>query len=88
MIFNRILLILALVLTQVGTVVHGIECLDEQHDQQCEVYVTQDHSAGGVTLEPQPISVAKEELSVSALQNQQSSFDQSSYLSRAPPVPN
>ena len=88
MTFNRFLLILALVLTQASTVVHGIECLEEQHDQQCQVYVTQDHSASDIALEAQPISVAKEELGAATLANQFTSFPRSSYLSRAPPVLN
>lgn len=40
-----IALALALLLTQTAVAVHDIHCPDGEHDQACEIYFTQDHSA-------------------------------------------
>jgi hypothetical protein len=42
---NAIVLALALLLTQTAVAVHDIHCLDGEHDQTCEIYFAQDHSA-------------------------------------------
>jgi len=42
---HRIVLVLALLLPQTAIAVHDIQCLVGEHDQTCEVYFAQDHSA-------------------------------------------
>jgi len=42
---NIIVLALMLLLSQTAVAMHDVHCLDEQHDQTCEVYFTQDHNA-------------------------------------------
>ncbi len=42
---SKLLLALALLVTQSAVSLHDIECIDGEHEHLCEVYATQDHSA-------------------------------------------
>jgi len=42
---SRLFLALALLLSQTAVAMHDIHCLEGEHDQLCEIYFTQDHSA-------------------------------------------
>lgn len=44
---KRLVLALALLLSQAAVAEHDIHCLGEEHGQTCEVYFTQDQSATG-----------------------------------------
>lgn len=50
---NTVVLALALLMSQTAIAVHDVHCLDEEHNQTCEVFFTQDHSASTNTdIEP------------------------------------
>lgn len=74
-----------LLVSQTAVAIHDIECWDEQHEQICKIYATQDHAAtktvvstviesGALSLEPQG--------SISSILSLNASTH---YQSRAPP---
>jgi len=83
---NIIALALALLLAQTSVAAHDIHCLDGEHDQTCEIYFTQDHSAScnAVQSQSEPVAYGEKPSSFRAL------FAPNSfilpYLSRAPPL--
>jgi len=46
---NIVVLVIALLISQTAVAVHDVHGLDTEHDQSCEVYFTQDHSASSNT---------------------------------------
>lgn len=80
-----IALALALLLTQTAVALHDIHCLDGVHDQTCEVYLSQDHSAGtdAPKIKPECINHSAKP-DCFAFKASPTTFD-FPYLSRAPP---
>lgn len=77
---------LTLLITQTVVAVHDIHCLGEEHEQSCEVFFTQDHSADKTSVQVQPESkVYGEQPAVSKSAISSTSFT-SRYLPRAPPL--
>jgi len=82
---NRIILALALLLSQTASAVHDAECLDGAHDQTCEVFFAQDHSASAADSQNKVESTSHSgQIDSVTLKASPLVFD-SCYLSRAPP---
>ena len=82
---HRLVLVIALLLSQTAVAVHDIQCLDGDHDQTCEVYFTQDHSADNDSGQDQPEGLVYGEEPDSLTSLNWPSLIDTSYLSRAPP---
>ena len=80
-----IILALSLLLSQTGLAMHDVHCLDGEHEQACEIYLTHDHGVNKNTDNIQlEVSVyAKKPGSHTSLVPPALSL--SLYLSRAPP---
>lgn len=82
---TRLIFAVCLLASQTATAVHEFDCVDEKHDQSCEVCFYSDHSASvnaeEATLEP-VVHGSKAERFRALVSPQSFVF---SYLSRAPP---
>ncbi len=83
---NVIVLALALLLTQTAVAVHDIHCLDGKHDQTCEVYFSQDHSANSDAAKNMLECLAYGEKLDCFKAQVSPSLSIFPYLSRAPPL--
>jgi len=85
-ILTRIMLALALLLSQTVVAVHDIDCLGEEHDEHtCEVYYTQDHSAHSVVVFTRFERATYQEVPDCVAAQASPDFFVQSYPSRAPP---
>jgi len=82
---NIIVLALALLLSQTAIAVHDIHCLNGEHEQTCEVYFTQDHSASSSASQNQPERIVYGENTDSYASLSSPAIFVLPYLSRAPP---
>lgn len=82
---NVIALALALLLTQTAVAVHDIHCLDGEHDQTCEIYFAQDHSADSDAVKNKLECTAYGEKPASFIDPASPTLSVFPYLSRAPP---
>ena len=80
------LLAIMLLLSQASVAMHDIHCLDEVHDQTCEVYATQDHNAAKTDNKKQNEPLLTSETLVTFVPLVSSNLFIPTYLSRAPPV--
>jgi len=82
---NKLVLALALLLSQTAVAVHDIHCLEGEHEQACEVYFTQDHSVSSEIGQSQftQMDYGESPSYVSALISPD--LFVLTYLSRAPP---
>ncbi len=78
-------LAIALMATQTAVAIHDIHCLDGDHEQICEIYFTQDHSASAEGGDSPSISAffGANSFAFAALNSPR--IFQSFYFSRAPP---
>jgi len=80
-----IVLALTLLLSQTAIAVHDIHCFDGEHDQTCEIYFTQDHSANNNADQNQLETVAYGEKPYGFIALVSPTTFSALYLSRAPP---
>jgi len=82
---NILVLVLTLLITQTAIAAHDINCLEGEHSQTCDVYLTQDHNAGSHTDQSQLEGVPYGEWSGRFTALISPSTLVSVYFSRAPP---
>ena len=80
-----VVLAISLLLSQASVAVHDIHCLDGEHDQTCEVYATQDHSAAKTDDKKQGEPLLTSEGLVTFAPLVSPNLFVPTYLSRAPP---
>jgi len=83
----RLILILALMLSQTVVVMHDVNCLDGEHDQACEVFFAQDHSASNAATHEWVELMAQGGKPEGYYGKDSTALFSSYYLSRAPPRP-
>jgi len=76
---------LTLLLSQTAIAVHDVHCLDGDHDQSCEIFLTQDHNADNNTVQNQLEAVEYDERPHGFNSLVSSTLLSSLYLPRAPP---
>lgn len=80
-----IALALTLLLSQTAVAVHDVHCLDGEHDQTCEIYFAQDHSANNNADQNQLATIDHGEKLDSFIAVVSATTFIPLYLSRAPP---
>lgn len=83
---SKLLLALALFVTQSAVSLHDIKCIDGEHESLCEVYATQDHNAKDIEASGQSYAFLSDAKPDGYFAPNSNPLFNQPYDSRAPPL--